>query len=112
VQPGIAGVDRVYVIQILLPRTGGGEEPARDAEFAETRAELVEAFDGVTAYLRSPAQGAWTAPDGRVERDEIVMVEVVTPNFDRRWWREYGERLASRFGQDAIHIRALPAEMP
>jgi hypothetical protein len=99
----------VYLIQILLPRRTAGTD---DREFARTRTELVEAFDGVTAYLRSPAQGAWTAPDGRVERDEIVMVEVLTPTFDRSWWRAYAKRLADRFVQDAIHIRALSAETP
>jgi len=83
-----------------------------DVDFAQTRAELVEAFDGVTAYLRSPAQGAWTAPDGRVERDEMVMVEVLVETFDRSWWRAYAERLTKRFRQEAIHIRALPAETP
>jgi hypothetical protein len=103
----------VYLIQILLPRrTAGTDEGATDSEFARTRAELMEAFDGVTAYVRSPAQGAWVAPDGRVERDEIVMVEVLTQRFDRNWWRAYAERLADRFAQDTIHIRALSADTP
>ena len=101
-----------FVVQILLPRGGGGHTEGRDADFAHTRAELVERYEGVTAYLRSPAQGAWTAPDGRVEDDEVVMIEVVVDTFDRAWWREYGERLARRFRQEAIHIRALPAEIP
>ena len=101
----------MYLIQILLPRAMG-EAPDPDTAFAHTRAELVEAFDGVTAYLRSPAQGAWTAPDGQVERDEMVMVEVLTDSFDRTWWRSYAEKLARRFHQDEIHIRALSAERP
>ena len=81
-------------------------------EFALTRAELVEAFSGVTAYLRSPAQGAWTAPDGRIERDEMVMVEVLVDDFDRAWWKAYAATLATRFDQASIHIRALAAETP
>ena len=82
----------VYLIQMLLPRKGA---------------------DGalVTAYLRSPAQGAWVAPDGRVESDDVVMVEVLTDTFDRAWWRD-GKQLAVRFRQETIHIRALPAETP
>ena len=78
---------------------------------AETRRELVDKFKGVTAYVRSPAKGLWVAPDGQVEADDVVMVEVVTETFDRAWWRTYGTTLARRFGQDAIHIRALPVEM-
>jgi hypothetical protein len=102
----------VYLIQILLPRVGAEGRPTRDADFALTRAELVEAFDGVTAYLRSPAVGAWTAPDGRVERDDVVMVEVLAEDFDRAWWRAYADRLARRFDQEAIHVRALAAATP
>jgi hypothetical protein len=62
--------------------------------------------------MRSPAKGLWTAPDGHTEVDEVVMVEVVTPTFDRPWWRAYAATLAQRFGQDTIHVRALPVEMP
>lgn len=97
---------------MLLPRTGRDGRPLDDSVFAQTRAELVDAFEGVTAYLRSPAQGAWVAPDGRVERDDVVMVEVLTDAFDRAWWRAYAETLARRFRQEAIHIRALPALTP
>ena len=101
-----------FLVQVLLPRRNGGHTQARDADFAQTRAELVERYDGVTAYLRSPAQGLWTGPDGQVERDEMVMIEVVTETFEREWWRAYAEKLARRFQQDAIHIRAIPAEVP
>jgi hypothetical protein len=56
---------------MLLPCRSGGFGDVPDAGFgALSRTELVERFDGVTAYLHFPAQGAWTAPDGRVERDE------------------------------------------
>jgi hypothetical protein len=99
-----------FLVQILLPRTGHTE--VSDTDFAQTRSELVERYDGVTAYLRSPAQGAWMASDGRVERDEVVMIEVVIETFDRPWWAAYAEKLAARFRQEAIHIRALPAELP
>ena len=102
----------MYLIQLLLPRVGVKGGIAGDSEFALTRAELLDAFDGVTAYLRSPAQGAWTAPDGAVERDEVVMVEVLTDAFDRAWWRAYAARLARRFDQEEIHVRALVAETP
>jgi hypothetical protein len=102
----------VYLIQILLPRYPNAVEGTNDAAFARTRSELVEKFDGVTAYLRGTAQGVWTAPDGRVERDEMVMVEVLAESFDREWWRGYADTLAQRFEQQEMHIRALPAQTP
>ena len=39
------------------------------------------------------------------------MVEIVTDSFDRGWWHTYAATLAERFGQDSIHVRALPVEM-
>jgi hypothetical protein len=39
------------------------------------------------------------------------MVEVVAAVFDRPWWRAFAARLANRFGQQAIHVRALPIEL-
>lgn len=101
----------MYLIQILLPTRGRNGAIDHDA-CDRTREELAEMFHGVTAYTRTPAQGVWIAPDGDKERDDVVMVEVLAPGFDRDWWRAFGGRLAKRFDQDEIHIRALPAEMP
>ena len=101
----------MYLIQVLLP-TRGRAGVVEDAAFAQTREELVDAYEGVTAYARTPAQGVWVAPDGGRERDDVVMVEVLVADFDRPWWRAYGEKLAQRFDQDEIHIRALPADKP
>jgi hypothetical protein len=100
----------MVLIQLLLP-TGASGDSAVTA-LAETRRELVDRFKGVTAYVRSPATGLWTAPDGHTEADDVVMVEVVTDTFDRTWWRTYSATLAQRFAQDTIHVRALPVEMP
>jgi hypothetical protein len=101
----------MVLIQLLLPTTGESRDRAVTA-LATTRRELVDRFDGVTAYVRSPAKGIWTAPDGHTEADDVVMVEVVTDTFDRAWWRTYRLTLARRFAQDTIHVRALPVEMP
>jgi hypothetical protein len=101
----------VYLIQVLLPIRGRSGTVDGTA-FARTREELVDAFDGVTAYARAPAQGVWVAPDGDRERDDVVMVEVLATDFDRPWWRVYRQKLAERFDQDEVHIRAVPAEVP
>jgi hypothetical protein len=68
----------VVLIQLLLPTTfPDGTASQDDAPLSETRRELAETFDGLTAYLRSPAKGTWSAPDGHTEQDDVVMVEVV-----------------------------------
>ena len=100
----------MVLIQLLLPTGAAGDRAV--TALAETRKDLIDRFNGVTAYVRSPAKGLWTAPDGHTEADDVVMVEVVTDTFDRGWWRNYSATLARRFAQDTIHVRALPVEMP
>lgn len=105
---GVEGA--MVLIQLLLPVSGtAGVEGL--APLATTRRELAHRFNGLTAYLRSPAKGLWTAPDGRKEQDDVVMVEVVTDTFDKVWWRAYAATLAERFGQETIHLRAVPVDM-
>ena len=96
----------MVLVQLLLPVIGNAQ-----SALSETRRELAERFDGLTAYLRSPATGLWTAPDGHQERDDVVMVEVVTPTFDRAWWGAYAQTLAKRFNQESVHVRALAIEV-
>jgi len=100
----------MVLIQLLLPTSGTAHVDGQ-APLAETRRELAERFNGLTAYLRSPAKGLWTAPDGHTEQDDVVMVEVVTDTFDRAWWRAYAATLTKRFGQETIHLRAVPVDM-
>ena len=100
----------MVLIQLLLPVTGAAAGDST-TPIGETRRELAERFNGLTAYLRSPAKGWWTAPDGHTDQDDVVMVEVVTDTFDKAWWRSYAVALAERFGQDAIHLRAVLVDM-
>ena len=103
----------MVLIQLLLPTSFPKGPASRDpaAALADTRRELAQTFEGVTAYVRSPAKGIWTAPDGRTDHDDVVMVEVVTDRFDQRWWRAYSRTLAERFGQESIHVRALSVQL-
>ena len=100
----------MVLIQLLLPISGTARDEGL-APLATTRLELAHRFNGLTAYVRSPAKGLWTAPDGHKEQDDVVMVEVVTDTFDKVWWRAYAATLADRFGQETIHLRAVPVDM-
>jgi hypothetical protein len=44
----------MVLIQLLLPTSGTGADGL--APLAETRRELADRFNGLTAYLRSPAK--------------------------------------------------------
>ena len=101
--------DPVFLIQMLLPTRTKGQVVA-DTLLAETRAEIIDAFGGLTAYSRSPASGAWTSSTGDIELDTVVMIEILAETFDKDWWRPYADRLQKRFSQDCIHIRAIPID--
>jgi hypothetical protein len=100
----------VHLVQILLPVHDSEGSRFDDDRFAEIRRELTDRFGGVTAYTRSPATGLWKKDDGSVDRDAMVMVEVMTDSLDREWWTSYRRRLEQRFSQDAVMARALTVE--
>lgn len=100
-----------HLVQILLPihYQDGADVPPE--LFARVRTELTERFGGVTAYSRSPATGLWRRSEDEIERDQVIMVEVVVDVLDREWWAEYREQLEQRFGQEEVHARALAIEL-
>jgi hypothetical protein len=99
----------MYLIQFLLPLRDNERRPFARADFEKVRAELTERFGGVTAFLQSPATGAWK-DEGETTHDELVLYEVMADTLDRAWWKGYREELERRFRQEAVVVRALGAE--
>ena len=99
-----------HLVQLLLPTRRRDGAPVAAEEFARVRVELTEQFGGVTAYSRSPATGLWKRDDEEIERDQVIMVEVVVDDLDREWWARYRGQLETRFDQEVVHARALPME--
>lgn len=97
----------MHLVQVLLPLRDNDGRPFGREPFDAVRAELTERFGGVTAYLQSPAEGAWRDPGGGVDRDDVVILEVMAEALDRAWWGEYRRRLERRFRQDEVVVRAL-----
>ena len=100
-----------HLVQFFLPVYDNGGKAFPRADFSRVRAELTERFGGVTAYVRSPAVGAWEDEDGDVRRDDVLLFEVVVEAFDRGWWRDYQSRLCRRFGQEEVLVRASAVEL-
>ena len=99
----------MHLVTILLPLERNDGSPQPQALFGELRAELTERFGGATFFARSPAEGLWEQ-DGKVERDRIVLVEVVAETLDRDYWGGLRKRLEAGFEQDEIMIRASAVE--
>jgi crotonobetainyl-CoA:carnitine CoA-transferase CaiB-like acyl-CoA transferase len=95
-----------FVVQLILPvYDNNGREFSPDVS-KRVRAELTDKFAGLTAYTRAPAEGTWRDSEGRTQRDDVVIVEVMTATLDREWWMQYGRELAARFQQEELVVRA------
>ena len=93
----------VYLIQLLLPLRNNDKQKFPTELFESVRHELLDRFGGVTAFVRSPAVGLWKESD-EVERDEVVMFEVLAANLEADWWAGYRKKLEDRFRQDEVLI--------
>lgn len=100
-----------HLIQLLLPLNDNDGKPFAKAQFDAVRAELIERFGGVTAYVRSPAVGAWDTGDGSVSRDDVILFEVMVDGLDRAWWATFREKMEREFQQEAILLRATRVEV-
>jgi hypothetical protein len=100
----------MHLVQLLLPLYDNANQPFPRQVFDRVRKELTEDFGGVTAFLRSPAEGFWQEEEGRLHRDDVVIFEVMTEALDRDWWARYREDLTERFRQKELVVRASAAE--
>jgi hypothetical protein len=100
----------MHLLQIFLPLCDNDGNALPKARFDLVRAELTARFGGVTAFVRSPAIGAWQDDAGSVQRDDVVLVEVMADRLDRHWWADYREQLQRRFDQDEVLVRASVVE--
>ena len=100
----------MYLIQLLLPLYDNTGQRFANARFAQVTDELTDRYGGVTAYLRSPAQGSWREHGGTVDHDEVVMFEVMADDLDRAWWSRYRQALEQRFAQEELVVRATALE--
>ena len=91
-------------VQIFLPRYDNDGRRFPAALFARERQCLIERFDGMTTYTRSPAQGWWK--DGpQIKRHELIIFEVIIRRVDRKWWMAYRYKLQKRFRQKELLVR-------
>jgi hypothetical protein len=97
----------MYLIQLLLPLDDNAGQPLPRELFQTTRAELVERFEGLTAYSGAPAEGVWQEDAGAVLLDRIVVFEIQVEALDREFWRTYRGLLEERFRQKSLLVRAI-----
>ncbi|UXN66314.1 hypothetical protein N8E89_24425 (plasmid) [Phyllobacterium sp. A18/5-2] len=97
----------MHLVQILLPCADNNGQLFESAEYDRVKEDLASSFDGVTAYLRAPAEGLWRE-GAEASHDEIVIFEVMTEEIDLTDWRRRRVALERRFHQDKVIIRYMP----
>lgn len=100
----------MHSIEILLPLYDEAGHRFPQIDYDHIRKTLTAQFGGVTAFLRAPAVGQWRNEAGAVERDEIVIFEVMAEGLDREWWTRYRQELELKFRQKEIVVRAVVVE--
>lgn len=99
-----------HLVQILVPLRDNEGQPFSRSFFDEMRRELTEHFSGVTTHARAPAQGAWEAPSGGTQHEDVIIFEVMCERLDRCWWHDYRRHLEARLRQKEVVVRAVPVE--
>jgi hypothetical protein len=100
----------MHLVQLFLPLADDDGQRFPRAAFDAVRDGLAERYGGVTEFVRAPAIGLWEDTDGHVERDDIVLFEVMVDTLDRAAWAALAADLARTFRQDEVLVRALPTE--
>ena len=96
----------MHLVQLLLPLQDNNGRRFSASYFNQVRKELADRFGGVTAFVRSPAVGLWKESPDEVNRDEVVMFEVLTERLDKDWWAGFRKQLQTKFRQDEVLIWA------
>jgi hypothetical protein len=94
----------MYLMQILLPLTSPRGEKFPRAHYEHTEKQLISHFKGFTAYPRAPASGLWKNADATLERDDLIVYEVLAQQSDAEWWAAFRKSLETLFEQDTILI--------
>ena len=101
----------MHLVQVLLSIYDNDGRAFEQALYRDVKTVFTEKFGGVTAYVSSPAEGAWQGPSGARRHDQIVIFEVMTVHLDRAWWRKMRSELARTFRQEQLVIRTNPIEI-
>ena len=92
------------LVQLLLPLNDNLGKKFPKEFFTDIKEELTEKFSGVTAFWQSPAEGVWE-DEGYVQKDQIIIYEVMTAEFDQNWWRNFTAKLEEKLKQEKIVLR-------
>lgn len=97
----------MWIVELFLPLERSSKPFLEPEVIERIVTDLANQFGGATAFTRSPAEGLWKQ-QFTIQKDRIIIVEVMVNEIDEAWWRRYRRSLESQFAQDEILIRVTP----
>lgn len=95
----------MFVVELFIPLEKPDGTPTSAATLERIKAELTDRFGGVTAFLQSPAEGAWKPESRTIIHDRVAIFEVMVRDVDTAWWRSYRQQLEAELEQEQILAR-------
>jgi inorganic pyrophosphatase len=99
------------LVEIFLPLYDGNGDAFPEKLYTELRTGLTAAFGGLTEYSRNPAKGVWKPGEGKTQKDELLVFEVMCAEINADFWDKLKLRLLKIFKQDSLIIRCSKIEL-
>jgi len=99
----------MHLVEVFLPLTYPNGDPVPESIFELIEGELTETFGGVTEYARGSTRGLWNK-DGHLEVDSLVVLEVMTKDLEKDWWKEFRHRTQALLRQEELLVRTATSE--
>ena len=99
----------MHLVEVFLPLTYPNGDPVPESIVELIEGELTETFGGVTEYARGSTKGLWNK-DGHLEVDSLVVLEVMTKDLEKDWWKEFRHRTQALLRQEELLVRTATSE--
>jgi inorganic pyrophosphatase len=98
---------KTKLVQLFLPIEDKKGKPFAAKYYDKIKETLIKKFDGVSIYSNAPVNGRWADEQSNIEKDKLIVYEVMTDMIDLTYWESYKLVLEKQFKQDTIVIRCL-----
>jgi inorganic pyrophosphatase len=95
------------LIQIFLPVVDENGSPFPNRFFVQVKNKLSEKFDGLSVYTHALAEGYWKNERSSLEKDKLLVYEVMANEVDLNYWKNFRTSLEKQFKQELIVVRCL-----
>jgi inorganic pyrophosphatase len=97
----------IKLIQLFLPVVDRDGRPFPKKFFDQVKKKLAEKFDGLSVYTNSVADGYWKNDTNSIEKDQLLVYEVMANKIDLNYWAKLKASLEKQFKQELVVVRCL-----